>query len=119
MHSDMLFCHDEVWRFLLRLIMNFVPQNLYQRTLTGDISALPTGFQWSCLTLMAEEMFLMSARDRRCFFYIFSLPSSWRPYMAFNIEVPLEWFEAGATGQCMLASAVVLMRWRSAVAVCQ
>ena len=44
MHSDMLLCQDEVWRFLLRPIMKFVPLNLYQRTLTGDIHALPTGF---------------------------------------------------------------------------
>ena len=63
MHSDMLLCHDEVLRFLLRLIKICVPQGLYQRTLTGDIYALPTGFRWSSLTLMAEEMFLMSARD--------------------------------------------------------
>ena len=39
--------------------------------------------------------------------------------MAFNVEVPLEWFEAGASGTCRLASAVVPMGWRSAVAVCQ
>ena len=61
----------------------------------------------------------MSARDRRCFFYIFSLPSPWRPYMTFNIKLAFEWFEAGATGKCRLASAVVPMGWRSAVAVCQ
>ena len=41
MHGDMVLCGDEVRRYLLRLIMNFVPQNLYQRTLTGDIHALP------------------------------------------------------------------------------
>eukprot|EP00973_Karenia_brevis_P056242 7821409-Karenia_brevis.AAC.1 len=62
---------------VLRVIMNDQPTNATQRCIEGDISTLPTAGQWQNMALLENEIFLSSATDRKCFFYVFRLPKQW------------------------------------------
>ena len=119
LHSAQIECTDGELRHPLRVIMNFIPPNCYQIPLRGDIGALPSGYQWGALALLAQEVFLMSTRDRKCFFYIFKLPRPWRRAMTFSQKFPKRWFVKDGVGDVWISSGVVPMGWVSAVSVCQ
>ena len=118
LHSAKLSCADGQESFVLRVIMNLVPPNCYQIPLSGDISTLPKEYQWSALSLLAQEVFLMSTRDRKCCFYVFKLPQPWKRAMTFSRRFPRCWFEPGTEDKVWLSFGVVPMEWVSAVAVC-
>ena len=104
---------------VLRLIMNLVPANFWQLMITGDLAELPLALIWQQIVLLEHELLLWSASDRRCFFYIFSLPKAWWPMMTFSQPIPGEVFGWAAGTQAFVCSIVVAMGWLSAVGVCQ
>ena len=57
----------------LRLIFNLIPSSACLDELDGDILDLPSQGQFSSLALMDREVFLLSSRDRQCFFYVWRL----------------------------------------------
>ena len=74
-----------------RLIMNFVPLNNNCRALDSDISTLPGISGLSPFMLEEGEIALLSSEDIRCFFfYLFTVPNGWFPYLGFNKLVPAD-----------------------------
>ena len=67
----------------LRLIRNLVPTNSYQRATGTDVDQLLLFVQWSSISLLAHELILWTSVDRKCFFYVFRLPSFWKRFMTF------------------------------------
>jgi hypothetical protein len=71
---------EEDSREILRFIMNYTPLNALSRTIEGDIGTLPYMGQWSGLQLQSWESLTWSSDDVSCMFYLFALPSCWRPF---------------------------------------
>ena len=67
-----------------RLIMNLVPFNSLCVSVEGDVGTLPLMHQMNALQLHPHEEMIISSEDVRCFFYVFSLPTSWLPYLTFS-----------------------------------
>ena len=103
-----------------RLIINLVPVNgLHDDFDIGENDLLPSEGQFNSLYLLPMQQLLMSARDRRCFFYIFSMPQGWSGVFALAVLVP--WHELGVhrPGSTWLGVRVCAMGWRFATALCQ
>lgn len=73
-----------------RLIMNLKPVNRVCRPLAGDTATLPAVHTMGALYLADNELLCISSEDIRCFFYLFSLPQEWFPFMAFGRKLPPE-----------------------------
>jgi len=103
---------------VLRLVMNLIPSNSLQETICGDMEQLPTCGQWAGLYLLCHEMLLITATDRKCFFYVFRLPEVWWPFSVFKDPV---WGPLIGLGEeyFYFASTVCGMGWVSACGVCQ
>ena len=43
----------------------------------GKNDLMPSGAQFNNVHIRPLQLLLMSARDRRCFFYVFELPGPW------------------------------------------
>lgn len=104
---------------IMRLIMNLVPTNKLIRSLGGDLSTLPSWAGMSPYLLEDNEVVLMSSEDIRCFFYLFSTPRSWWPYMTFGREVPASLWPKGKPGPFFLCSRVLPMGFAASVAIAQ
>ena len=106
----------------LRLIINMVPSNSLQRVIPGDIATLPTTGQWNQIHLLQHEVMLMSSSDRKCFFYLFSLPSIWKRAMTLEGHFPRSLHSGRREDKHVLtryAICAVPMGWISAVGLCQ
>lgn len=102
-----------------RLIMNLVPVNKLCRNLGGDVSTLPSWAGMTPYLLEGDQVLVMSSEDIRCFFYLFEIPLSWRPFMAFNKPVPPGLVGEGVTEPHYLASRVLPMGFLNSVSVAQ
>ena len=71
-----------------RLIMNLIPLDKLCRSITGDVSTLPSWPNMNAFQIHPDEALLVSSEDVRCFFYLFRVPVGWRPYLAFSRPVP-------------------------------
>lgn len=83
---------------VMRLIMNLVPVNKLCRNLGGDVATLTNWSGMGSYLLDSGEVLLMSSEDIRCFFYLFSVPQSWKRFLGFNKLIP---------PRCTLARATV------------
>ena len=54
--------------------------------LRGDISCLPNATQWLPLCFSGGEEVNLSQGDMNWAFYLFSIPSAWRPFMCVNFQ---------------------------------
>ena len=104
---------------IMRLIMNLVPTNRLCRSLGGDITTLPSWAGMSPYILGEDEVVVMSSEDVRCFFYLFSIPRSWWPYMCFGKEVPGSLWPKGEQGPFFLCSRVLPMGFINSVSIAQ
>lgn len=103
---------------IMRIIMNLTPINAVCRTLDSDISTLPTWASMSPLQLEVGEDLVVSSEDVRCFFYIFRIPSSWYPYMAFNRPL-CDDLCGDRPGRWYPCSAVLPMGFKNSVSLAQ
>ena len=71
-----------------RLIMNLIPFNSICLSVEGDVGTLPMLQPMNTFQLHPHAEMVVSCEDVRCFFYVFSLPSVWLPYLTFNRPVP-------------------------------
>ena len=101
-----------------RLIMNLVPLNKLCRPITGDVSTLPSWPHMNAFQIQADETLLVSSEDVRCFFYLFRVPKSWTPYLAFARRVPQK-FCGGRAEACYLTSLVLPMGFCNSVSLAQ
>ena len=103
-----------------RLIMNLTPVNALCRNLAGDVSTLPGLSGFSGFTLEEGEVGLFSSEDIRCFFYLFSIPDSWKRFMGFNRLVDESLIPAVHRGkECVLVSRVLPMGFVNSVSIAQ
>ena len=103
---------------IMRVIMNLVPANKLCRALDSDIATLPSWSGMSPLMLMPDEDLVISSEDVRCFFYIFRIPTSWFPLMAFNRALP-ERLSGPRPGLWYPCSAVLPMGFKNSVSIAQ
>ena len=70
--------------------------------------------------LEGGEVALISSEDIKCFFYLFSLPPCWFPYLGFNKVVPDSLLPDHLKGQrCVLHARVLPMGFRNSVGIAQ
>lgn len=96
-------------RAILRLIMNLVPTNCYQRVIRGDVERLPFIMQRGHIILDGDQLVVVSQEDMSAAFYIFLLPEGWLPFFAFDLKLDDQ----------HLCSRVLPMGWISAVGIMQ
>ena len=102
-----------------RLIMNLVPFNSLCVSVEGDVGTLPLMHQMNALQLHPHEEMIISSEDVRCFFYVFSLPTSWLPYLTFSKPVPSDLVPPGVTERCYLSAKVLPMGFLNSVGIAQ
>eukprot|EP00438_Fugacium_kawagutii_P004931 Skav200617 [mRNA] locus=scaffold2029:3408:6608:+ [translate_table: standard] len=73
---------------LCRLIMNLKPLNANCKPLEADTCTLPSVTQLGSVYLEDGEVLCTSSGDLRCYFYLFSLPQAWIPYLGFGKPIP-------------------------------
>lgn len=101
-----------------RLIMNLIPLNRICKDISGDVATLPSWANMSALQLSPHEDLVVSSEDVRCFFYIFRVPPSWRPFLAFNKAVPTRFCD-GNDEKHYLCSSVLPMGFKNSVSLAQ
>ena len=99
--------------------MNMVPVNKLCRNLGGDISTLPSWAGMTPYLLERDQVVVMSSEDIRCFFYLFEVPDSGRPFLAFNKVVPSHLVGSGVSEPHYLASRVLPMGFLNSVSIAQ
>ena len=103
-----------------RLIMNLTPVNSLCRSLKGDVCTLPGLAGFSGFLLEQDQVALLSSEDIKCFFYLFTIPVSWRPFMGFNRDVPEHLVPDCYKGRrCVLVSRVLPMGFLNSVSIAQ
>lgn len=103
-----------------RLIMNFVPLNENCRPVDSDIATLPGISGLNPFMLEDGEIAIISSEDIKCFFYLFSLPACWFPFLGFNKDVPEGLLPCHLRGRrCVLHARVLPMGFRNSVGVAQ
>eukprot|EP00435_Cladocopium_sp_Y103_P021547 s123_g5.t1 len=102
------------------LIMNLTPLNSISRSLSGDVSTLPGLSGFAGFLLEDDQVALLSSEDIRCFFYLFSIPEEWKPYMGFSRQVPPSVVPPHLQGKdCVLVSRVLPMGYINSVSIAQ
>ena len=94
---------------VFRLIMNLVPVNKLCRNLGGDVSTLPSIVGLGATLLDNGEVPVMSSEDIKCFFYLFSVPTSWHKFLTFGKAVPRSLLKDSAREPHYLCSLVLPM----------
>ena len=72
--------HLEDGRPILRLIMNLTGSNATQLQLEGGCNSLPSITSWQSLVIEEGETLSLFQSDMSSAFYLFRLPSAWKPY---------------------------------------
>ena len=104
---------------ICRLIMNLKPVNSVCMGLTGDTPTLPSITGMGTMYLADDEVLLTSSEDVRCFFYLFSLPEAWIPFMGFGRAVPDDLKPPECQEAAFLCSRVLPMGFVNSVAIAQ
>ena len=104
---------------LLRVIMNLKPINRALDIVKGDIGELPMATTWNQLMLDESETIHISQADMSSAFYLFSLPSQWRRFMAFNAPTRGSALGREAGKVFVPACKVLPMGWSSSVGLMQ
>lgn len=104
---------------LLRVIMNLKPINRALRIIKGDIKELPMATNWTQMCLLETETVHVSQADMSSAFYLFRLPSCWRPYLCFNTKVDGSRIGLRPGVQYVPTCVVLPMGWSSSVGLMQ
>ena len=102
-----------------QLTMNWVPSNAWLRMSTGDLNEMALARIWQHMILLEAEIIMWNASDRRCFFYIFLLPTVWYKMMVFSVPLPGEILGWEAGSSAYICSRVRALGWLFAVGACQ
>ncbi|CAK0801859.1 unnamed protein product [Prorocentrum cordatum] len=109
---------------ILRLILNAIPTNSYQKVLEADIRCLPYYMQWAGIQLEDEQVLVWSESDMTSAFYNFQMEPEWLKYQAIGRAVPgriaAEFCPHLANEEVVYpAMAVMAMGWQSACGILQ
>ena len=90
------------------------------QSLRGDVGTLPSLAGFSGFLLEDGQVALLSSEDVKCFFYLFAIPETWKPFMGFNRDVPDELVPTCWSGRrCVLVSRVLPMGFLNSVSIAQ
>ena len=95
------------------------PNSLHRDLIVGENDLLPAEGQWNSFHLLPMQQILISARDRRCFFYVFRMPPKWSAVFALCGRVPWRVLGQDREGTVILGVRVCGMGWKFAIAYCQ
>ena len=110
---------DSAGRQILRVVMNLKPVNRILRTILGDIGDLPMAPVWAQLFLGGEEELVMSQSDMASAFYLFAMPSCWKPLFGFSSIFPAHAVGLEGDEPMVPVCKVLPMGWASSVGVMQ
>ena len=86
-----------------RCIINLIPPKSLRSDIgLGENDLLPAGAFVKSAYLLPLQMLLMSARDRRCFFYVFSMPKGWSGVFALCVQVAWTDFGVDRLGHTLI-----------------
>ena len=106
-------------RPILRLIMNLTGSNSTQLQLEGGCSSLPNITSWQSLVIEEGETLSLFQSDMSSAFYLFRLPSVWKPHLAFNVVVQGDTIFGESSQQFALCCNVIPMGWLNSVGIMQ
>ena len=105
---------------ICRLIMNLKPLNANSRSLIGDTGTLPSATSLGSFFLEESQTLLTCSEDIRCFFYLFRVPVTWLPFLAFGLELPRDLCPPGQGDERFFLTSLVLpMGYLNSVGVAQ
>ena len=105
---------------ICRLIINLRALKSICMAPTGDTPTLPSITNMGALCLDDDEALCISSEDVRCFFYLFSVPEAWFPYMGFGCPVGDMFKPSNALGEdYFLCSRVLPMGFLNSVGIAQ
>eukprot|EP00438_Fugacium_kawagutii_P016600 Skav236386 [mRNA] locus=scaffold29:74303:80602:- [translate_table: standard] len=102
-----------------RLIMDLRATNAIMKTIAGDVATLSGASSFTTLVLESNHVISISGDDLVSSFYLFELPETWRPYMAFERSISWRALGYDRDGSTHLASAVLPMGFNSSVGIMQ
>ena len=99
--------------------MNLVPSNSVIRSYEGSVKSLPQITSWMSIVLEENQQMRIWQSDMSSAFYLFRLPASWAPLLAFNVAQDGD--QLGLTPGKMynLACTVLPMGWTNSVSLMQ
>ena len=106
-------------RPVLRLIMNLTGSNETQLQLEGGCNTLPSIPSWQSLVLDGKETLSLHQSDMCSAFYLFRIPASWQPHLAFNVVVDGSVCGGLDKVEYCLACNVIPMGWLNSVGIMQ
>ena len=105
---------------VLRLIMNLIPGNAITKQIRGSVRNLPHITAWLSTYVEEGEQVQLWQSDMSNAFYLFKIPHTWAPYLAFNVRRVVSGEDGRGRGEEMvLACRVLPMGWASSVGVMQ
>eukprot|EP00435_Cladocopium_sp_Y103_P007914 s3447_g2.t1 len=107
-------------RPILRLIMNLTGSNATQLQLEGGCDTLPGITSWQSIVLDQGEEVVLFQSDMSAAFYLFKIPSVWKPHLAFNLVVPgCDLGLSTDSTPFALCCSVIPMGWLNSVGIMQ
>eukprot|EP00435_Cladocopium_sp_Y103_P051810 s858_g16.t1 len=106
-------------RPILRLIMNLTGSNSTQIQLEGGTTSLPSICSWQSIALDNQEELRLFQSDMCSAFYLFRLPSQWKPFLAFNVLCDGSFIGACPNTTYALACGCIPMGWLNSVGIMQ
>ena len=104
---------------ILRLIMNLVPSNSILKSFSGAVSNLPHITAWMSTVIEDGCELRIWQSDMQNAFYLFRIPDSWAPMLAFNLTAPGQDIGLEHGRIFALSCCVLPMGWSSSVAIMQ
>ena len=104
---------------VLRLIMNLIPGNAIMKQIRGSVRNLPHITAWLSTYVDEGEQIQLWQSDMSNAFYLFKIPLTWAPYLAFNVRRVVDGDKGRGGEEMVLACRVLPMGWASSVGVMQ
>eukprot|EP00438_Fugacium_kawagutii_P019945 Skav209628 [mRNA] locus=scaffold4224:30594:35975:+ [translate_table: standard] len=102
-----------------RLIMDLRGSNSVLKIIGGDISTLAGASAFTNIILEDGKLISISGDDLCSSFYLFRLPSSWKPYLTFERKVAWKALGVQAEGETYMSACVLPMGFASSVGIMQ
>eukprot|EP00438_Fugacium_kawagutii_P010981 Skav206612 [mRNA] locus=scaffold1562:77884:84170:+ [translate_table: standard] len=102
-----------------RLIMDLRGSNSVLKIIGGDIATLAGASAFTNIILEDGKLISISGDDLCSSFYLFRLPSSWKPYLTFEKKVAWKALGIQAEGDTYMSACVLPMGFASSVGIMQ
>ena len=115
-HKGWILKEDQTWLRSLRLIINLIPSNGFQRRVpTKPSQKMGYGPSWGALYLHDDEVLLCCAEDQKHCFHIYRPGYAWRGYFVLNRKASGAAFNDGITEAAFPRVRSAPMGWNNVV----